>query len=71
LPALTPPLTSWSSYPLMSTRPGDAVGLDTLCEARTRVVSFFGDDPQAARVKLASTSRAGKRTDFFKGEAPH
>jgi hypothetical protein len=60
-----------SSSPLMSTRPGDAVGLDTLCEARTRVVSLLGDDPQETKLKLAMTSTAGKRADFFKREAPN
>src|SRR5271170_3114320 len=71
LPALIVPLTSVSSYPLMSTRPGAADGLDTLCEARTRVASLLGDDPQDKKLKLATTSTTGKRADFFKREAPN
>jgi hypothetical protein len=71
LPALIVPLTSWSSSPLMRTRPGDAVVLDTLCEARTRLVSALGDDPQDTKLKLATTSITGKREDFFKREAPN
>jgi hypothetical protein len=71
LPALIPPLTSVSFSPSISTRPGDAVGLDTLCEARTRVVRGGVDPPQDTKLKLATTSRAGKRADFFKRQAPN
>jgi hypothetical protein len=71
LPALIVPLISWSSCPLMSTRPGDAVVLDTLCEARTRFVSALGDDPQDTKLKLATTSTTSKSADFFKREAPN
>jgi hypothetical protein len=56
----------------MSTSPGDAVGLDTLCEARTRVVSGGADDPpQDIKLKLATTRTPGKRADFFKRQAPN
>jgi hypothetical protein len=41
-PALIPPLASTSTEPLMSKSPGSEVGLDTPCEARTRVVSPLG-----------------------------
>jgi hypothetical protein len=72
LPALIPPLTSVSFCPSMSTSPGAAVGLDTLCEARTRVVKVLEYDPaQDTKLKLATTSAAGKRTDFFKRQAPN
>src|SRR5580698_11307606 len=71
LPALIPPLNRASSSPLMSSRPGDAVGLDTLCEARTRVVTAFGEDPQDINPRLATASTTGKRADFFKREAPN
>ena len=55
----------------MRSSPGDAVALNTLCEARTRVVSAFGDDPQDTKLKLATTSTTGKKADFFKREAPN
>jgi len=55
----------------MTTSAGNAVGLETLCEARTRVVSLLGDDPQDTKLKLATASAAGKKADFFKREAPN
>jgi hypothetical protein len=72
VPALTPPLTSVSFSPLISTSPGADVALDTLCEARTRVVREGAEDPpQDTKLKLAITNRAGKRADFFKRQAPN
>jgi hypothetical protein len=56
----------------MRTSPGAAVGLDTLCEARTRVVRGCEEDPpQDTKLKLAKTSTACKRADFFKLQAPN
>lgn len=53
------------------------MGLETLCEARTRVVSPLGGsaifgplEPQEARVKQAATSRVGKNAALFKQQAP-
>jgi hypothetical protein len=40
--------------------------LDTLCEASTRLVNVFEDDPQDTKLKLATTSTTGKRANFFK-----
>src|ERR1700690_2956429 len=72
LPAPIPPLTSVSFVPLIITSPADAVGLDTLCEARTRVVSVFTDGPpQDTKPKQANASTAGTRADFFKRQAPN
>src|SRR5580704_10372097 len=72
VPALIPPLCRVSISPLMMSSPAKAVGLETLCEARTRVVSLFEDDPpQATKLKLATASKAGKRADFFKRQAPN
>jgi hypothetical protein len=42
LPALIPPLPIVSFAPSMIKRPGNAVGVDTLCEAATRVVNPLG-----------------------------
>jgi DNA-directed RNA polymerase specialized sigma24 family protein len=51
----------------MSRRPGDAVALATLCEARTRSVSGEGDDlPQETKLKLASARTADKSVTLFK-----
>jgi hypothetical protein len=56
----------------MRTRPGAAVGLDTLCEASTRVVRGGADDPpQDTKLKLATAITAYKRADFFKRQAPN
>jgi hypothetical protein len=55
----------------MTTRPADAEVLDTLCEASTRLVNVFEDDPQDTKLKLATTSTTGKRANFFKREAPN
>ena len=81
-PALTgAALTSVSISPSMISRPGKAVGLAALCEARTRVATpLLGAAavptfPQATRLKLTTTNRAGKsaaliRSDF-KRQAPN
>src|SRR5271157_2894324 len=82
LPALTsPPLTSVSISPSTITRPGKAVALATLCDARTRVVTPLGGlatvgppPPQETRGKLAARSRAGTSALFpsnFKRQAPN
>src|SRR5580704_19777384 len=72
IPALIPPLTSVSFSPLISTSPGAAVGLDTLCEARTRALRGGAEDPpQEMRLKLATASTAGKRAALFKRQAPN
>jgi hypothetical protein len=43
LPALIEDARAGVSFsPLMMTRPANAVGLDTPCDARTRVVSWLG-----------------------------
>src|ERR1700678_248441 len=73
LPAAIPPLCSVSISPLMSIRPGGAVGVAALCEARPRVVSPTGPDlpPQAIRLQTAVTSRANKSAALFKRQAPN
>jgi len=72
-----PPLARVSFAPSIISSPGGAVGLETLCEARTRVVSPLGGsaifgplEPQEARVKQAATSRVGKNAALFKQQAP-
>src|SRR5277367_3804372 len=77
-PAPMPPLALVSFSPSIISSPGGAVGLETLCEARTRVVSLLGGnaifgplEPQEARVKQAATTRtAGKNATLFKQQAP-
>src|ERR1700686_2986287 len=62
---------------LMITRPPTAVGLDTLCDAKTRVVSLLGGrlmrGPllQETKLKLPAMSAADKRAVFFKRQAPN
>jgi len=65
-------LTRASIQPSMSTKPAKAVGLETLCEARTRVVNLLGGSamvgplpPQETRPKLAARSTAGKSASLF------
>src|SRR5580700_7578236 len=83
LPApISPPLTSVSISPSTISRPGNAVGLATLCDARTRVVTLLGGRvtldpllPQATRPNATTTIRAGKNTILFgsnfKRQAPN
>src|ERR1700675_3908689 len=72
LPALIPPLPMVSLNPLTMMRPGDAEGLEALCEARTRSVNPLGGlvicapALQETRPKRAITNTAYKRADFFK-----
>jgi hypothetical protein len=68
-------LNGESISPSMRTKPGKATGLAALCEARTRVVSVLGGldmvgplPPQETRPKLASKSRARKRTTVFESD---
>src|ERR1700733_14484314 len=80
-PALIPPLPTVSLKPLTMMRPGDAVGVEALCEARTRSVNPLGGlvifaPPyapllQETRPKGAITNTAYKRADFFKRKAPN
>jgi hypothetical protein len=57
-------------------KPAKAVGADELWEASTRSVRVEGGlliwtlPLQATRTKLATTSPANKRADFFKRNAP-
>jgi hypothetical protein len=69
---------SVSVSPSITTRPGREVGLETLCEARTRAVSLLGltewgeyPPPQDTELKLASASGARNRAAFFKRQAPN
>jgi hypothetical protein len=61
-----------STDPSMITRPGEAIELETLCEARTRVVNrlggfaMFGPPPQAIRLEAATMSTTDKRAVLFK-----
>src|SRR5580704_18204796 len=83
LPALIPPLPTVSLKPLTMMRPGDAEGVEALCEARTRSVNPLGGlvicappPPYApalkeTRHKAAITNTAYKRADFFKRKAPN
>src|SRR5271169_4841885 len=72
LPApISDALAKVSISPSMITRPGNAAGLETLCEARTRVVRVGEEPPQATRLKLATASTARKRAAFFKRRAPN
>src|ERR1700722_4484209 len=80
LPALIPPLPTVSLKPLTMMRPGDAEGLEALCEARTRSVNPLGGlvtfappyaPLQETRPKGAITNTAYKRADFFKRKAPN
>jgi hypothetical protein len=69
-------LATVSYCPLMMIRPGNAVGLATLCEAKTRVVNPLGGPtffvlPQEIRIKPAATSRAERSATLFKREAPN
>jgi hypothetical protein len=74
LPApISPPLTRVSISPSMISRPGKAVGLETLCEATTRVVNrvddvvdVLGPAPQQTRLKPATTSRGDKNATLFR-----
>jgi hypothetical protein len=76
-PALISRARATMSYcPLMMRIPGNAVGLEILCEAKTRVVNPLGGPdlpppPQETKLKLATTSRAGTSATLFKREAPN
>jgi hypothetical protein len=83
LPALIAPLPTVSLNPLTMTRLGGAVGVEALCEARTRSVNplgglvIFAPPPpyapllQETRPKGAITNTVYKRADFFKRKAPN
>src|ERR1017187_1852491 len=77
LPALTSPLPTVSIWPSMMIRPANAVGLEALCEARTRSVNplggflIFTPPLQETSPKTATTSTACDRADFFKRQAPN
>ena len=76
-------LTRLSMAPSTISRPGKAVGLEALCEARTRVVTPLGGlamagplpPLQEASMKQVTTSRAGKSAFLlrsnFKRQAPN
>jgi hypothetical protein len=77
LPALTSAVRARVSMkPSMITRPGKAVGLDTLWEASTRVVPPLGgfvaelEEPQESKLILARP-RTITRTTLFKRDAPN
>lgn len=66
----------------MITRPGLAVRLETLCEAKTRannplvgvaalVVAFFVPLPQLVKAKARIMIATAKGPDFFKLQAPN
>src|SRR5208282_3179587 len=75
--AISDVLTRASIQPSMSTKPAKAVGLETLCEARTRVVNLLGGSamvgplpPQETTLKLATRSSAGKSASLFQSKPP-
>src|ERR1700734_1713474 len=59
-------------------RPENAVGLEALCEARTRSVNLLGaavldfdPPPHEIRPRRTDKGRACSRADFFKLQAPN
>src|ERR1700722_17391091 len=75
--AISEACTSVSLNESMITRPDRDAGLETLCDAKTRVVSLlggsvtFGPLLQETKAKLAAMSAANKRAVFFKRRAPN
>jgi hypothetical protein len=59
----------------MINKPAAAAGLETLCEAKTRVVTPLGGfemcGPALQETKLKLASAIGKRADLFKRHAPN
>jgi hypothetical protein len=78
VPALIPFLVRVSSKPFTIRRPPLAVGVEALCDTKTRSVTLLGEDlaadedpdpdppPQETRMRLVITRTPCSRTNFFK-----